>query len=211
MFRSQHKQAVAKAKAEHFRNNPSFHNSKSFRAKQAAQHAVQEGAEKPRSESAEAPHDAGATRDENGQPDRRQSNVFRKGQPQEFVQICGSAPSSQASEQRRKLSSAPPNIVVEDVPRTSDSVGRRSIIRHDWQARTGACDNYRINMAADRFGECMCGFPKAAHKAAARMNCSTPPQARLRCPVARASTLAAPQDGKSMPRVCILLAASTEA
>ena len=25
------------------------------------------------------------------------------------------------------------------------------------------CSNYRINMAAANFGECMCGFPKAAH------------------------------------------------
>ena len=30
-----------------------------------------------------------------------------------------------------------------------------------------ACDNYRIDMAAARFGDCKCGFPKVAHKAPA--------------------------------------------
>ena len=30
----------------------------------------------------------------------------------------------------------------------------------------GACDNYRVDMAAANFGDCKCGFPKAAHSAA---------------------------------------------
>ena len=28
----------------------------------------------------------------------------------------------------------------------------------------GACDNYRVDVAAARFGDCKCGFPKADHK-----------------------------------------------
>lgn len=29
------------------------------------------------------------------------------------------------------------------------------------------CDHYRVNMQAETFGECMCGWPKAAHTAEA--------------------------------------------
>ena len=31
----------------------------------------------------------------------------------------------------------------------------------------GACDEYRVDMTASRFGDCKCGFPKSAHKESA--------------------------------------------
>ena len=33
----------------------------------------------------------------------------------------------------------------------------------DEKAASGACERYQLDMAAARFGDCICGFPKAAH------------------------------------------------
>ena len=47
--------------------------------------------------------------------------------------------------------------------RAARLAAQRALLDEKMGANAGACDNYRVNMQAANFGECVCGFPKSAH------------------------------------------------
>ena len=65
----------------------------------------------------------------------------------------------------------------ESGPSSPSAPRRRSLLspRHAGGS-TGACDNYRVNMQAASFGECMCGRPRAEHTEEALQTTTTKPR-----------------------------------
>ena len=60
------------------------------------------------------------------------------------------------------------------------AIARGKAAREKVELMKHACDNYRINMQAETFGECMCGWPKADHSKEALSKQAAPKEKALR-------------------------------
>ena len=71
------------------------------------------------------------------------------------------------SSRLEKLERAKEQAAIKVQARLRGKAGRKAAEKHIEESRSTPCNNYRINMSAENFGDCVCGFPKLSHSKAA--------------------------------------------